>query len=125
MLTTVQEGNKKVFQANKKHPLFGEIHNILLKHIGIDKIIENVIERLGDVESVFLTGEFSVGIDSRIIDLIVVGNIDKAYFMSLTDKAEKIISRKIRYLIYNPAEFEESQILDNEHPPLLLWCKEK
>ena len=42
MLSSSLKGNKKIFQANTKHPLFGEIHNILLKHIGLDQIIENV-----------------------------------------------------------------------------------
>ena len=43
MLRSEMNGNKKVFQANIKHPLFDEVHNIMLKHIGLDRIIENVI----------------------------------------------------------------------------------
>jgi hypothetical protein len=52
------EGNKKIFRANTGHPLFREIHNIILKHIGLDQVIENVIHRLGDVQRVYLVGDF-------------------------------------------------------------------
>ena len=73
MLVSQVNGNKKIFRANTEHPLFGEIHNILLKQIGLDRVIEDVVERLGEVERVFLIGEFSRGIDSQIIDLVLIG----------------------------------------------------
>ena len=88
MLKSELVGNKKIFQANTTHPLFQELHNILLKHVGLDRVIENVIERLGEVDKVFLIGEFSKGSDSDIIDLIFVGNIDKSYLINLIEKTE-------------------------------------
>lgn len=124
MLTSNMQGNKKIFQANTKHPLFKEIHNILLKHLGLDSIVQNVIERLGDVEKVFVVGEFSKGLDSQIIDLIFVGNIDKNYLIGLIDKAEKIVNRKIRYLIYTPEELEMIDWKRFDPEPLLLWQKD-
>lgn len=124
MLSAHMNGNKKIFQANTKHPLFREIHNILLKHIGLDRIVENVIERLGEVEKVFVIGEFSKGIDSQIIDLVFIGNIDKNYLIMLIDKAEELIKRKIRYLIYDQAEFESIDWQRSEPEPLLLWANE-
>jgi len=102
LLSSFSKGNRKYFQANKKHPLFKDIHNILLKQIGIDQIIERVVNKLGDVEAVYLVGDFARGCDSQIIDLIFVGKaIDKYYFMRLVDKCEKLIKRRIRYLVLN------------------------
>lgn len=123
LLVSKVDGNKKVFQANTLHPLFREIHNILLKHIGIDRIIENVIERLGDVEQVYLVGEFSKGNDSQIIDLIFIGKVDKNYLLKLVDKVEGLIKRKIRYLIYDRVEFEAMRRQKSDPSPLLLWSK--
>ncbi|MEO1517142.1 MAG: hypothetical protein AAFV95_19110 [Bacteroidota bacterium] len=124
MLTSRANGNKKVFQANIQHPLFSEIHNILLKHIGLDRIIENVIERLGDVDKVYLAGEFSRGIDSQIIDLVFIGDIDKKYLVNLIDKAEGIVKRKIRYLIYNQHEYDRIDWNKVDPEPLLVWSKD-
>lgn len=125
MLVSNFDGNKKLFRANTKHPLFGEIHSILMKQIGLDRIVEEVVQRLGDVSKVFLVGDFSRGLDSHIIDLVFVGNIDQNYLINLIEKAENIVKRKIRYLIYTDEEFQlmESQQLDAE--PLLLWHNAK
>jgi hypothetical protein len=125
MLVSNLDGNKKLFRANTKHPLFGEIHSILMKQIGLDRIVEEVVQRLGDVSKVFLVGDFSRGLDSHIIDLVFVGNIDQNYLINLIEKAENIVKRKIRYLIYTAEEFQqmEPQQLDTE--PLLLWSNSK
>lgn len=124
MLSSFNRGNKKFFQANREHPLFGEIHNILRKQIGLDAIIENVVDRLGDVQEVYLAGDFAEGKDSPIIDLIFIGDIDTAYLINLIAKTEKLINRKIRYLIYTSAEEEECLVNGHDPTPLLLWTKE-
>ncbi|MBK8372211.1 MAG: ArsR family transcriptional regulator [Saprospiraceae bacterium] len=71
MLSSFIKGNKKYFRANTDHPLYNETHNILLKYIGFDKIIDTVIERLGEVREVYVTGAFARGIDDKIIDLVL------------------------------------------------------
>ncbi len=124
MLSSFNEGNKKMFRANRSHPLFGEIHNILLKTIGFDQVIETIIMRLGEVERVFVVGDFAKGVDSQIIDLVLIGNIDKSYLISLVEKAEELIKRKIRYLIYQKEEFEKMALNGFYKESLLLWSGE-
>jgi len=123
MLSSFVKGNKKMFQANTQHPLYGEVHNIMRKHIGLDQIVENVIERLGDIEQVFLAGEFADGVDSSIIDLIFIGNIDEIYLVRLIHKAEKLVKRKIRYLIYSADEWQAQNIATFSPQPIPLWSK--
>lgn len=122
LLTTRMEGNKKLYKANNNHPLFPDIHNIILKHVGVDHIIEEIVNKLGDVHKVFLIGDFAKGINSSIMDLVFVGrDINKNYLLSLVEKAEKIINRKLRFMVFEPDEFSEykENILIEE--PLLLW----
>ena len=95
-----------------------------MKTIGLDKIIEEVIERLGKVEQVFLVGDFAKGMDSPIIDLVFVGDIDKSYLMTLVEKVEKVVKRKVRYLIFNEAEFEFANPYKLGNESLLLWAKD-
>lgn len=124
MIVSRADGNKKVFTANTDYPLFREIHNILLKYIGFDKIIETVIERLGEVHCVFVTGDFAQGRDSRVIDLVFIGDeIDRNYLIQLIEKAEKLIQRKIRFLIYGGAEFDSAEWKKQHESALLLWSK--
>ncbi|MFH1119623.1 MAG: ArsR family transcriptional regulator [Bacteroidota bacterium] len=124
MLTSEVEGNKKYFCANRKHPLFGDIHNILMKYTGIDRVVENVLHQLGGLKQAWLIGDFARGRDSRIIDLLLVGeNINTEYLIGLIEKAEKHIDRKIRYLVLQPGE--EVTILPHYTERLLLFGMEK
>lgn len=123
MLSSFVEGNKKMFRANVKHPLFKEVHNILLKTLGLDQIVQTVIERLGEVDRVFLVGDFAKGLDSQIIDLVFIGEIDKSYLISLVDRAEELVKRKIRYLIYKPNEYLASHQNGLENEGVLLWSR--
>ena len=122
LLNSSLKGNKKYYKANTNHPLFPEIHNIILKHIGIDKIIEEVIEKVGEVAKVFLTGDFVKGQDSKIIDLILVGGkINMENLVALIDKAEKLVKRKIRYMVFTEDDFKEYHTKNNDKDMLLLW----
>lgn len=121
MLHSFLEGNKKYFKANPLYPLYQEIHSILLKYIGIDQILDNILKRLGLLERAFLTGAFAQGRDSRVIDLILVGQLDKAYLIQLVEKSEKLIKRKIRYVIYDNEE-DLRNGWGSFHPePYLIW----
>jgi hypothetical protein len=121
LLLSSSNGNKKMFQANTSHPLYDEIHSIILKHIGLDRVIDDVVKRLGDVRQVYLGGDFCRGLDSPIVDLILVGDCDRAYLLHLIEKAEKLIKRKIRYLIYDSTEANEFNVKHHTPEPLLLW----
>lgn len=122
LLKSYTQGNRKYFQANKHHPLYKDIHSIILKYIGIDRVIENVVENLGDIEKAFLTGEFAEGRDNTIIDFIFVGErLNKSYLSRLIEKAEKIIHRKIRYVVMSNEEFDEFVMKNTNSSVLLLW----
>ncbi len=107
LLNTIWEGNKKLFQANDNHPLYNDIHNIILKETGIDRVIRKVIYRLGNLDSVYLTGDFARGMDSPVIELILVGkNIDREYLARKVVQAEKIVGRKVSYIVLDLFETE-------------------
>lgn len=121
MLESRMEGNKKIYHANTSHPLFGDIHNILLKYTGIDKVIDNVLQRLGSLQQAWLIGDFARGRDSKIIDLLLIGeNINVENLVGYIAKVEELIDRKIRYLILKEEEIFD---LDARWPERLLLHK--
>lgn len=122
LLSSAMEGNRKVYTANTKHPLYPDIHNILRKHLGIDHIIEEVTKKLGNIDQVWLSGEFAKGNDSSSIDLILVGTaIDKEYLEQLRNKAASLISRMIRLTLFTPATFAEMKSKIKSTDIFLLW----
>ena len=120
LLQSSRKGNKKIFQANAKHPLFNDLHSILLKHTGIYHVIDRVVCRLGGLQCAYLTGDLARGINNPVIDLLLVGDdIDNEYLYSIIEKAEKHINRRIRYFIVLP---QEANLLLKGYPEaLLLW----
>lgn len=111
MLQTEFEGNKKIFKANTKHPLFKDINNIVFKYIGLDWIIEYLIGKLGNIEEIYLTGSIAKGLDSSTIELLVLGDVNEAFLKELCIKLEKKLSKKIEYKLVNTVEKSDSVLL--------------
>jgi predicted nucleotidyltransferase len=126
LLHSLRDGNKKVYQANRSHPLFGEIHSIIMKEAGIDRVIDKVIHRIGNLMSVYLTGDFARGKDSPVIDLILVGeNIDREYLTRKVIQAEELVGRKVSYVVLKPSEAENHLIQVKPADLLPLWNSEE
>lgn len=127
-LISEEKGRSIYYSANVNHPLYNELKNLVHKYLGIDKIMEDVIQkvlrRLGKLEMAFITGDYSEGRDSGIIDLVIVGEIDEAYFNQCVDKVEKLINRKVRTLILTTTEFERNRVQLNPDRALWLWKEE-
>ncbi len=125
LLTSLRDGNKKLYQANAAHPLFNDIHSIILKETGIDRVIEKVIHRLGNLLSVYLIGDFAHGKDGPVIDLILVGaDIDMTYLSKKVVQAEELVGRKVNYIVLNPADAEEHFLNLKPSDLLPLWNRE-
>lgn len=122
LLHSIRDGNKKLYHANSDHPLFKDIHNIILKEIGIDRVVEKVFHRLGNLLAVYLTGDFAHGKDSHTIELLLIGNdIDREYLNRKIAQAEELVGRKVRYNILSP-EKAESHLLNFKPADLFpLW----
>ncbi len=120
LLRAHRDGNKKLFRANEQHPLFNDIRSLLMKHTGIDQVVERVISRLGGLQQAYVIGSFARGQDNAVIDILLVGRgIDKNFLVKLIDTAETYISRQIRYVIVTPDKLKD--FLRDYPEALLLW----
>lgn len=124
LLHSLRDGNKKVYHANTGHPLFGDIHSIIMKETGIDRVIDKVIHRIGNLISIYLTGDFARGKDSPVIDLILIGeDIDREYLARKVVQAEELVGRKVSYVVLHPDEADSHLIKLRKSDLLLLWRK--
>lgn len=125
LLTHRRNGRQVNYRANQEHPLFPELHSMVKKALGMDRILESIVERLGDVELAFIVGDYAEGKDTGIIDLLLVGNIDAGNLADLTVKAEKYINRKIRNLVLSRQEFQDMWDALSKKPNLLIWKRDQ
>ena len=103
------KGQSIFYRANKTHPFFPEIHSIVKKYFGIDKIIEQILSDLGKVESVYALDDYALGQDSGLIDVLIVGDVDMEKIQGLRHTVEQEIKRKIRIMVMSVQEFTESR----------------
>ncbi|MBI9073599.1 MAG: hypothetical protein JEY94_18525 [Melioribacteraceae bacterium] len=125
LLTSKLVGRNKVYQANESHPLFEEIRNIVLKSTGIDKVASDILSKVGEIHLAFLRGDYAVGKDSGLIDLVIVGDqINKKEVERVRLKTEKMIERKISVLTLSKAELVKLKS-NFQNEPFLVLVKEK
>ena len=111
-----QRGNSIYYKANTKHPIFPEIHSIVKKHFGIDKILDRILNDLGKVDAVYALDDYANGRDSGLIDLLIVGTVNMDKIQGMKRSAEMEIKRKIRLMVMTAQEFDESRDMILKRP---------
>mgnify|MGYP001007945218 CR=1 FL=1 len=101
-IVKIKNNNKVEYKANINHPMFEILQKVVRKHLGIEQIIETVLDRMGKIEQIILVGDYANGVDSGKIEIFLVGeNLDMDYISNIEVKVEKLISRKISFYLTN------------------------
>lgn len=123
LLASERAGRQILYQANTDHALFPELNSMVRKAMGMDRIVDSILARLGDLELALLLDDYAVGKDSGLIDLVLVGNIDRRNVDDLVAKTEKYIGRRIRALIMSRSEYDEAESMLSNRPHVVIWQK--
>ncbi len=121
LLKSEKNGRQVFYKANTNHALFPELKSMVSKVMGIDQVIDSIIERLGNLESAYLIDDYAEGKDTGIIDIILVGDIDHYHLNDLSRKTERYIKRKIRALVLSLDEFNAFLPKLERRPRVLIW----
>jgi len=116
-----KKGRQINYQANQSHPLFPELQSMVKKSLGMDQILESILKRLGNLQQAFLIDDYAQGKDTGLIDLILIGDIDRLSLDDLVKKTEKYIDRKIRVLVLKESEYKNNKNIFENKPKLILW----
>ena len=123
LLKSEKNGRSVYYKANQDHPLFPELKSMVTKVMGLDQVIDGIVNRLGDLERAYLIGDYAEGKDTGIIDLILVGDINDRHLVDLSKKTERYIKRKIRALTLSRAEYQALKKKFSKMQVLLIWEK--
>jgi hypothetical protein len=111
-LVKVADKNRIEYQANTHHPLFSNLQDIIRNYLGFDRLLEAVLERMGEVNEVILTGDYAQGIDSGTIEVLINGDsLNEGYLEHLTGRIEELIDRKVKFRINQEIDSKESLML--------------
>ena len=121
LLKSQKDGRQIYYMANEEHPLYQDLKSMVSKVMGIDRVIDGIVSRLGDLEKAYLIDDYAEGKDTGIIDLLLVGNVNQHHLNDLSRKTERYIKRKIRSLVLSHDEFKEYRRRIKERPQILIW----
>ena len=121
LLISEKNGRQVIYKANQEHPLFPELKSMVSKVMGLDQVLDSIISRLGKLESAYLIDDYAEGKDTGIIDLLLVGNIDRYHLNDLSRKTERYIKRKIRSLVFTRDEYRDLEPKLKERPRVMIW----
>lgn len=99
-LEKVKQDNKVEYRVNVNHPLYSVLKKVVYKHLGLEDLVSTVIERMGNVKQIILIEDYAKGIDSKNIEVVLVGQyLNFEYISQLEQKIEKLIGRKVSFYL--------------------------
>ncbi len=121
LLESRKQGRQIHYRANTQHVLFPELSSMVRKAMGMDKILDSIVTRLGNLNYAFVMDDYAEGKDTGLIDLVLVGDIDRNNLNDLVRKTENYIKRKIRTLVLSEDEYERLSPTLLERSKLIIW----
>ena len=121
LLSTEEQGRRKVYSVNTAHPLTTDLSNMLRKVTGIDQLVDRAVSRIGDtLEQVWITGALAMGINSEELEVTLVGEgLDTDYLGELMGKVETLIEKTIIWQVLEQMPDEKREQC------LLVWEKQR
>ncbi|MDR1281352.1 MAG: hypothetical protein LBK99_11095 [Opitutaceae bacterium] len=106
LVTARRSGNRLYYQANRQHPLYPELHGIVLKTAGLADVL---LQALGNGEKIriaFVFGSLARHEETSEsdIDLMIIGGIGQRALASRLRKAADTLYREINPHIFSVAE---------------------
>ena len=111
-LEKYRDNNKIGYKANIKHPMFEILQKVVFKHLGLEEIVEHVLAQMGKVKEIHLIGDYAKGLDTGSIEVLLIGDqLNTKYIFQLEQKIEKLIERKVQFIISNRKANDQKSIL--------------
>lgn len=106
LLTTTKDGNRRYYVANQAHPLYPELHAIVLKTSGLRDVLAEALPAKR-IAVAFVFGSVAATSEraESDIDLMIVGEVTHRSAASGLRAAGERIGREINPHFYAPDEF--------------------
>ena len=108
-LKAFPDGRTIRYRADEAHPMFPELQRLVRKYVGIDRIVDQVVGRLGDLQYAFIIGDYAEGRDTGTIEVLLVGEVNRTYLERVLEKARPLLPRKLSARVLSIDEFDSDQ----------------
>lgn len=104
-----QRGRQVFYCANRRSPVFNELHSLMVKTAGLADILRQALEPLADgVRVAFVYGSVASGAENARsdVDVMVIGKATFGDVVQTFHPAEAQLSREVNPTVYSPHEFK-------------------
>jgi len=100
------DGNRTYFTANTEHPLYNEIHQMVIKTSGLKMVLQKALNSV-NIKIAFVFGSIARGneTDESDIDLLIIGDVGLRALSNVLKEPADIIGREINPHIMTLNEF--------------------
>lgn len=121
LVTKRKDGNRVYFAANREHPLFTEIHGMVLKTAGLVDVLRKALKD-ANIGFAFVFGSIATQDEKALsdIDLMVLGSIGLRKLTGLLSGVAERIGREINPHAMTVEEFK-TRLTQKEHFVSRLW----
>jgi len=115
LLIKRKDGNRTYFRANKNHPIYLDIHNIVLKTSGLPDLLRKHLY-IPEVHFAFIFGSIASGTENEKsdIDLFVIGALGLRKISTLLKEPKTLVNREINSVVMSQNEFLQ-KLNSNDH----------
>lgn len=105
MLQSEARDKKKYYRVNEEFGLHNELRSLILKsRLTMERQFIQSIADLGSIQYLALTGYF-VNDNDSLVDLFLVGKVNRTKLKTLLNKFQKNFGRQIRFTIMTKDEY--------------------
>lgn len=111
LLNSDFEGKQRYFFLNQEYPLLKEYKKIVLKTMGIEKELKDVVNKDDKIENAYIFGSYAKdNMDANSdIDLLLIGNHSTMGTENKIMKLEKESEREINIISFSREEFNRKK----------------
>ncbi len=110
-----RDGNRLYYRANKDHPLYADIHSLVVKTVGLADIFRKIFDRQPDIKIAFIFGSIASQSEksSSDVDLMVIGNLSLRQISKMLSGLPDQIGREINPHVLSSEEFRKRKSKDD------------
>ena len=107
-----RDGNRLYYRANRQHPIFSEIHSLVVKTVGLIDVLSDTLSGEKAIRSAFIFGSIAESSEKAEsdIDLMVIGEIGLRSISRLLQGMAEEFGREINPYVLSPKEFIKRKI---------------
>lgn len=103
---TEKKGNEIYYFLNKKFPLYQEYKGIILKTVGLEKQLQNLLKDIPKIEEVFIFGSYAKNKTDTAsnIDVLVIGDVNTTTVQRSISRLQRKLNREINVVVISRKE---------------------